>query len=141
MEKKSKDSSFFRHKKLTLKVTNLQTAEDQKEFVSKNIFPEFTHLYTYIFILSGYISWSTTTLDTLATTANVMNVSNIDWFKLRCRCQAGDWYVSELMLNRVTYFGCWVFRRGIQNWIDFCLKPNISKGNYCTLWTDVESSH
>ena len=56
MEKNPKDSNFFRHKKLTLKVTNLQTAEDQKEFVSKNIFPEFTHLYTYIFILSGYIS-------------------------------------------------------------------------------------
>ena len=27
-------------------------------------------------------------------------------------------------------YGCGVFKRGVQNWKDFCLKINISKGNY-----------
>ena len=26
--------------------------------------------------------------------------------------------------------GCRVFKRGVQNWKDFCLKINIPKGNY-----------
>ena len=29
--------------------------------------------------------------------------------------------------------GCRVFKRGIKNWKDFCLKINIPKGNYCIL--------
>ena len=33
--------------------------------------------------------------------------------------------------------GCWVFRRGIQNWKDVCLKINIPKGNYWILRIDV----
>ena len=30
-----------------------------------------------------------------------------------------------------------VFKGGIQNKKDFCLKINIPIGNYCILWTDV----
>ena len=49
-EKKLKVSDNFRHRKSTLKLKKLQTAEDQKYLVSsswyqKIIFLEFNHLY------------------------------------------------------------------------------------------------
>ena len=30
--------------------------------------------------------------------------------------------------------GCWVFKWGVQNWKDFCVKINIPKGNYWIEW-------
>ena len=40
---------------------------------------------------------------------------------------------SELCIDRYGIPGCRVFKRGVQNWKDFCLKINIPKGNYWNL--------
>ena len=44
------------------------------------------------------------------------------------------WIVPLVSSGRIIgNTGCWVFKRGIQNWKDFCLKINVPKGNYWIL--------
>ena len=45
------------------------------------------------------------------------------------------WYLARAVHSKKVHThygntGCRVFKRGIQNWKDFCLKINIPKGNY-----------
>ena len=37
--------------------------------------------------------------------------------------------------------GCWVFKRGVQNYKHFCLKISITKGNYWILKIGVVASY
>ena len=59
MKKKIESLDNFRHRKVTLKVKKLQTAEDQKQFqvgrqfVPKEISPDFTCAFIYILIVLG----------------------------------------------------------------------------------------
>ena len=56
------------------------------------------------------------------------------------------WQIAKVFLS--TYFetecygntGCGVFKQGIQNWKDFCLKINITKGNDWILRIGVMAS-
>ena len=54
---------------------------------------------------------------------------------------------NETNANALVYYiitygntGCWVFKQGVHNWKDFCLKINIPKGNYWILRIGVMAS-
>ena len=55
----------------------------------------------------------------------------------RCCCGLPPFTTISTKIQTVIFSygntGCWVFKRGVQNWKDFCQKINISKGNYWTL--------
>ena len=42
-------------------------------------------------------------------------------------------YVRDMLTFRYGSTGCWVIKRGVQNWKDFCLKINMPKRNYWIL--------
>ena len=67
------------------------------------------------------------------------------WRQSDLKCQFSNKAVCLYVLswnwkvNDVSYgsMGCRVFKRGVQNWKDFCLKINIPKGNYRILRNGV----
>ena len=63
------------------------------------------------------------------------------FIEIECKNKCIDTFVTEEHINKHTgNTGCQVFKCGLQNWKDFCLRINIHKGNYWILWIGVVMS-
>ena len=85
-----------------------------------------------ICLMVGYLPWHVVEHSTQLTAASHIQVCTI----LSSPTEDSALFALSLLLYRCDWHayygnkGCQVFKRGVQNLKDFCLKTNIPKGNY-----------